>query len=112
MCGECGGLLRREGSVFIGPPTPAGLGKLIRLAFGGAPLEAHLDVMVTEGGTFQYKGLTFFETNRESKLWTVREISKALGMCGLSLSRYYYYGSTIGRESMSLLARAKRRSLR
>jgi len=68
--------------------------------------------MLTEGHTFHYQGLTFFETNRESKLWTVREISKALGMCGLRLNRYYYYGSTVGSKSLSFLHRAKRRSLR
>ena len=66
--------------------------------------------MLTEGHTFHYQGLTFFETNRESKLWTVREIAKALGMCGLRLNRYYYYGNTVDSKSMSFLPRAKMKS--
>lgn len=105
-------VLRPDGHLLISTPNPAGLGKLIRLALGAASLEPHVDCMLTEGHTFHYQGLTFFETNRESKLWTVREISKALGMCGLRLNRYYYYGNTVGSKSMSFLPRAKRLSLR
>ena len=106
-------MLRPDGHLLISTPNPAGLGKLIRLALGAAPLEPNVDLMLTEGHTFHYQGVTFFEIySAESKLWTVREISKALGMCGLRLNRYYYYGNTVASKSMSFLPRAKRRSLR
>ena len=105
-------VLKPHGVLLISTPNPGGLGKLIRLALGGAPLEPHVDVMLTEGRTYQHKGLTFLETNRESKLWTVGEISKALAASGLGMKRHFYYGNTVPVELMSGSARAKARLLR
>jgi SAM-dependent methyltransferase len=105
-------VLKPGGSLLLSTPNPAGLGKLVRLALGGAPLEPHIDLMLAEGQTFEHKGLTFLKTNRESKLWTVGEITKALTLCGLRVRHSFYYGNTVPLEAMSARARLKARLMR
>jgi 2-polyprenyl-3-methyl-5-hydroxy-6-metoxy-1,4-benzoquinol methylase len=105
-------VLKPSGKLTLSTPNPAGLGKLISLALGGAPLQPTLEQMIDENQTFQHKGLTFLKSNRESKLWTVREIAKTLEMCGLRIQDSYYYGNTIPGEMMSTMARLRTRLMR
>jgi len=105
-------VLKPSGTLLISTPNPAGLRKLIQLAIGGAPLEPHVDIMLTEGETFDHRGLTFLKTNRESKMWTVREISKALELCDMYRHHSFYYGNTLPNEMVSTLARVRARLMR
>lgn len=98
-------VLRPGGILLISTPNPSGLGRLIGLARGRAMMEPHIDIMLAEGETFQHKGLTFFKNNRESKIWTVAEIEKALSLCGLRNTKHFYYGSTIPMELSSTRSR-------
>jgi 2-polyprenyl-3-methyl-5-hydroxy-6-metoxy-1,4-benzoquinol methylase len=85
-------VIRKGGRLFLTTPNPAALSKLVRLA-RGLNNEPHLDVFLNEK-TFNYKGLTFFESHREARIWTVREITEVLAASGLHVVDYYYYGNT------------------
>jgi hypothetical protein len=47
------------------------------------------------GETFTYKGLTFFKSVREVRIWTAEEIAEVLAKSGLHVLDHYYYGNTL-----------------
>jgi len=89
-------VLKPGGAVQISTPNPAGIGKLIALALGRAPLEPDIKIFAKEDDTYSHKGLTFFKSWREAKLWTVGEIRYCLEACGLEVFKHFHYGNTVG----------------
>jgi 2-polyprenyl-3-methyl-5-hydroxy-6-metoxy-1,4-benzoquinol methylase len=86
-------VLKPGGRLYLTTPNPAALSKLLRLA-RGKNNEPFLDVFMM-GETFTYKGLTFFKSVREVRIWTAEEIAEVLAKSGLHVLDHYYYGNTL-----------------
>ncbi len=79
--------------LYLTTPNPAAISKIFRL-IRGLNNEPHLDVFMMEE-TFIHRGLTFFASYRESKIWTVQEMTTILEKSGLKVIDYSYYGNTV-----------------
>jgi SAM-dependent methyltransferase len=82
------------GRLYLTTPNPAAISKLIRLARGGNN-EPFLRTFFVEDDAYEYKGTTFFKSQRESRLWTVGELTEVLPGFGLKVVGHYYYGNTV-----------------
>jgi SAM-dependent methyltransferase len=82
------------GRLYLTTPNPAAISKLIRLARGGNN-EPFLRTFFVEDDAYEYKGMTFFKSQRESRLWTVAELTEVLPRFGLKVVDHYYYGNTV-----------------
>ena len=97
------------GRLYLTTPHPAALSKLLRLALGKNN-EPYLEVFMTENDPYLHKGLTFFNSNRESRIWTAEELNQILPSYDLSVVDFYYYGNTISEgENLTARTRIKRR---
>jgi 2-polyprenyl-3-methyl-5-hydroxy-6-metoxy-1,4-benzoquinol methylase len=96
-------VLKPGGVVQISTPNPAGIGKLVALAMGRAPLEPDIKIFAKEDDTYTHKGLTFFKSWREAKLWTVGEIRYCLEACGMEVSKHFHYGNTVGMPEYGII---------
>jgi len=97
------------GRLYLTTPHPAVLSKLVRLALGKNN-EPHLEVFMTENDPYLYKGLTFFNSNRESRIWTAEELNRILPSYDLKVVDFYYYGNTISDDkNLTARTRIKRR---
>src|SRR6266851_221076 len=54
-----------------------------------------VDAFVDEDDPFSYKGMTFFKSQREARLWTVEELRALLLVWGFRLADYYFYSSVV-----------------
>lgn len=87
-------VLKPGGNLYLSTPNPAALSKLIRFARGGNS-EPTLAIYFVEDDAYTYKGLTFFKSIRETRLWTVGELREVLPRFGLEVVDYFYYGNTV-----------------
>ena len=87
-------VLKPGGYLYLTTPNPAAISKLIRFARGGNS-EPTLPIYFVEDDAYNYKGLTFFKSVRETRLWTVGELRQVLPKFGLEVVDHFYYGNTI-----------------
>jgi SAM-dependent methyltransferase len=83
------------GCLYLTTPNPAAISKLIKFARGGNN-EPFLRTFFVEDDAYEYKGLTFFKSGREARLWTVAELRQVLPAFKLEVVDHYYYGNTVG----------------
>ncbi len=98
---EISRVLRPGAVLLLSTPNPAGLGKIVSLCLGSNPIEPHLSTMLLEDDIYIERGMTFFKSNREAKLYTANEIRKLFDLAGLKTGHFYRYGNSVRTELAS-----------
>ncbi len=87
-------VLKPGGRLYLTTPNAASLSR-VRLLLLGKNHEPSVDAFVDEDDPFSYKGMTFFKSQREARLWTVEELRALLPVWGFRLADYYFYSSVV-----------------
>ena len=87
-------VLKPGGRLYLTTPNAASLNR-VRLLLLGKNHEPSVDAFVDEDDPFSYKGMTFFKSQREARLWTVEELRALLPVWGFRLADYYFYSSVV-----------------
>ena len=103
-------VLRPGGHLYLTTPNPAALSRLVRLA-RGMNNEPHFEIFWREDDAYEYKGRTFFKFMRETRLWTIDEMKRAMSESSLNVADYYYYGNTTTDGQLLTAARRIRFSI-
>jgi SAM-dependent methyltransferase len=99
-------LLRPNGRVYLSTPNAAGMGR-IRLLMMGRNHEPSAEAFLKEDDPVAYKGLTFFRSGREHRLWTMGELEHYLPAWGFRIVDRYFYNTTVYDSNFpSLISRA------
>ena len=101
--------LRPGGRLILSTPNPAALSKLVRLV-QGVNNEPFLDVFLKDDAYVE-GGKVFYQSNRESRVWTWKEVESVLEKVGFQVASSYFYANTVNTEA-ALKPRARAALLR